>query len=395
MTTVIVSSVVANKCLNGGNAWVVLSWIRGLRRLGCDVHFIEQLAPQDCVDALGRPADFEKSVNLAYFKRVFAAFGLSNAATCIYAEGARTFGLSWAELCDLCDAADLLVNITGHLTLEPLKMRIKKKAYVDLDPGYTQFWQAGGCDGARLPGHDYYFTVGENIGTADCAIPTGGIDWIPIRPPVVLEDWPVVDGNPDGRFTTVASWRGAFGRVRWGDRLYGQKAHEFRKFMELPRRVPCPFEIALDIHPADLEDQIWLSQCGWHLVDPRAVAANPIRFRDYLQSSRAEFSAAQGIYVETHSGWFSDRTVRYLASGRPALVQDTGFSHTLTASGGLVSFRTLEEAIAGAEHISSEYSAHCRAARAVAAEYFNSDRVLGGLLERAAPGRQTTVHEVT
>jgi hypothetical protein len=383
MTTVIVSSVIANKPLNGGNAWVVLSWVRGLQQLGCKVHFVEQLAPQNCVDASGRRAGLTDSINLQFFKQVTETFGLCDSATLIYDEGARTHGLTLAQLCDLADATDLLVNITGHLTLERIKARIKQKAYIDLDPGYTQFWQASGNDGAQLEGHDLYFTVGESIGTDRCSIPTGGIAWKPIRPPVVLEDWPSVKGAFDRRFTTIASWRGAYGRVQWGHTQFGQKAHEFRKFIDLPQRTPHHYEIALDIHAGDARDRRALSDRGWHLVDPRHVAADPARFREYVQSSYAEFSVAQGIYVETGSGWFSDRTVRYLASGKPALVQDTGFDRAYTAAGGLVPFRTLEQAIAGAERIALDYTQHCRAARAVAEEYFDSRLVLIGMLEQA------------
>lgn len=385
MTTIIVSGVIANKYLNGGNAWVVLTWVRGLQRLGCQVHFVEQLLPQDCIDPYGRPAGFQDSINLAFFNHVTETFGLRKTATCIFFNGPHTFGLTIAELSDLFESADLLVNISGHLTLESLLRRIKRKAYLDLDPGYTQIWHANGDD-ARLPGHDLYFTLGENVGTANCRIPTNGIDWIPMRPPVLLDEWPFVGAIKADRFTTIASWRGAFGRVQWGDKLFGQKAHEFRKFIELPRRVPHEFEIALDIHPAEIQDWGRLLDFGWHLVNPRMVASDPIRFREYVQASGAEFSVAQGIYVETQSGWFSDRTVRYLASGKPALVQDTGFQSDYASAGGLVPFRTLDEAAAGAAQITQEYSAHCRAARAVAEQYFDSDKVLARFLEQAGLG---------
>ncbi len=157
--------------------------------------------------------------------------------------------------------------------------------------------------------------------------------------------------------------------------------HEFRKFIELPARAPGRFELALAIHPADARDLGLLHQHGWQLVDPQQVAADPLRFRQYIQGSHAEFSVAQGIYVDTASGWFSDRTVRYLASGKPVLVQDTGFSRHLPVGEGLLSFRTLDEAVAGAECIARDYERHCHAARAVAEAYFDSDLVLSRLSE--------------
>jgi hypothetical protein len=146
--------------------------------------------------------------------------------------------------------------------------------------------------------------------------------------------------------------------------------------------VQQTFEIALNIHPADTKDLNLLRQHGWEIVDPRTVVPDPIAFRCYVQTSGAEFSVAQGVYVETKSGWFSDRTVRYLASGKPALVQDTGFSRNYPVGDGLVAFRTLDEAVVGAEQIAGDYDRHCRVARSLAEAYFDSDQVLGGFAEQ-------------
>ena len=383
MTTVVVSSVIANKPLNGGNAWAVLSWVLGMRELGFRVYFVEQIGRESCVDAAGATTAFEHSANLAYFKQATEQFGLSGSAALIYEGGEQVHGVPYAELLDIAEAADLLVNITGHLTLEPLMSRLRRKAYLDLDPGFTQFWHASGDAGARLDGHDLYFTVGENIGTRSCPIPTSSIRWRPTRQPVVLEHWPVSREGDRSRFTTVATWRGPYGPISYDGKTFGLKVHEFRKFIELPERVPQTFEIALDIHPVEEDDLSLLYRHGWRLVDPRMAAPDPDSFRRYVQGSGAEFSVAQGIYVETRSGWFSDRTVRYLASGKPALVQDTGFGRNYPVGEGLVAFSTPEEAIAGAERIGRDYEKHCRAARALAEEYFESDRVLGHFVEEA------------
>jgi hypothetical protein len=383
MTTVVVSSVIANKPLNGGNAWVVLSWVLGLKKLGFRVLFAEQIGRESCVDAAGAVTSFEQSVNLAYFKRVMQQFGLAGSAALIHEDGEQVHGLSYEELLDLAEAAELLVNITGHLTFEPLMRRLRRKAYVDLDPGFTQFWHAVGDAGPRLDGHDYYFTVGENIGTPACSIPTGGIRWRPTRQPAVLDHWPVSREGDRSRFTTIATWRGPYGSVQYDGKTYGLKVHEFRKFIEMPGRTRPTFEIALDIHPDEEKDLKLLHHHAWQLVDPRVVAPDPTAFRHYVQGSGAEFSVAQGVYVDTHSGWFSDRTVRYLASGKPALVQDTGFGRNYPVGEGLVAFSTPEQAIAGAERIGRDYEKHCRAARALAEDYFDSDRVLGCLVEEA------------
>jgi hypothetical protein len=381
MTTIVVSGAIANKCLNGGAAWTRLNWVLGFKQLGFRVAFVEQIRRDDCTDRNGAVAPFESCANRAYFRQVVEQFGLSSSAALLYENGEQIDGLNEAELFELAETAAVLVNISGHLTWEPFLRRVRRKAYIDLDPGFTQFWHASGNAGSRLPGHDFYFSVGENIGTPGCHIPTDGIYWRPIRQPVVLGQWPVSkEGDPE-RFTTIASWRGPYGTIEYGDKTFGLKVHEFRKFVELPDRVRQTFEIALDIHRADGKDLSLLQRHGWQIVDPKAVAADPAAFRRYIQTSGAEFSVAQGVYVESNSGWFSDRTVRYLASGKPALVQDTGFSRYLPVGEGLLSFSTLAEAVAGAEEIERNYEGHCQAARELAEKYFDSDGVLGRLSE--------------
>jgi hypothetical protein len=202
----------------------------------------------------------------------------------------------------------------------------------------------------------------------------------------VLDDWPVSDTGEAERCTTVATWRGPYGPVEVGGRTYGLKVHEFRKFIELPQRSSQRFEIALDIHPGDDRDLRDLRDHGWAVVDPQRVAGDPDALRAYIQGSGAEFSAAQGMYVDTACGWFSDRSVRYLASGKPVLVQDTGFSRILPVGEGLLAFRTLDEAVAGADEIAGRYSEHSSAARDIAEQHFDSDRVLTRFCEQAGIG---------
>ncbi len=379
MTTIVVSGAIANSYLKGGEAWHRLHWVLGLKRLGFLVYFVEQINRESCVDATGAVTAFQECVNLAYFRRVTEQFGLSGSAALIYEAGEQTYGLTNAELLDLAEAADLLVNISGHLTLNPLMRRLGRKIYIDEDPGFTQFWYIDG-HAKPLEGHDLYFTIGENIGAPGCPIPTSDIRWLHTRPFVVLEHWPASSEGASDRFTTIAGWRGPYGPVQHGGRTFGLKVHEFRKFIEVPERAKHTFEIALDIHPADGKDLSLLRRHGWHVVDPKVVAPDPVAFRRYVQASGAEFSVAKGIYVDTESGWFSDRTVRYLASGKPVLVQDTGFTRNYPVGNGLIPFRTLDQAIAGAERIARDYEWHCQAARAFAEAYFDSDKVLGQLL---------------
>ncbi|MGI8825506.1 MAG: glycosyltransferase [Chloroflexota bacterium] len=381
MTSIVVSGSMVTKLHNGGEPWVRLSWLRGLMKLGFDVYFVEQICAESCVDEAGNVTDFDSCVNRASFDRICDAFGLSGHAALVSGDGTRVHGMSLSELHDLAGDAALLINITGHLSLACLFQRFRLKIYIDEDPGFTQFWHATGNPAACLAGHDHFYTVGLNLGTPACSIPTCGIVWRTIRQPVVLDDWPVCGEGAFDRFTTVATWRSPYGSVEYDGKTFGPKAHAFRDFAELPELAPQQFEIALDIHPDDRKGLDLLRRHGWRIVDPRVMAPDPPSFRHYIQTSGAEFSVAQAVYVDTNSGWFSDRTVRYLASGKPALVQDTGFSSHLPIGEGLLAFRSLEDAVAGAAQIADGYDCHCIAARVVAEEYFDSDTVLGELIE--------------
>jgi hypothetical protein len=376
MSLVIISGALANKPFNGGNAWSRLSWALGFQKVGFEVCFVEQIHPDTCVDAAGRRSPFHSSVNLAYFQQTMSEFGFSTTSSLICGEGSEVHGLPLNRLTALAEKACLLFNLSGHLTLAAIKAKVACRLYYDDDPGYTQFWHSQGDPGTRLSDHEFYFTLGGNIGKPDCPIPSNGIHWHVTRPPVVMNCWQAVERPQLDRFTTIASWRGAYAPIKFNGSTYGVKAHEFRKVIALPQRSPCAFEIALQIHPGDSKDIEALRAHGWRLSDPFIASSSPGRFRQFVQSSGAEFSVAQGIYVETNSGWFSDRTVRYLASGRPALVQDTGFARHYPCGEGLIPFSNLDEAVDGAERIAGDYGRHCAAARRVAEAHFDSDKVI-------------------
>lgn len=273
----------------------------------------------------------------------------------------------------------LLLNIMGFIPKEYLSEPPACSVFIDIDPGYPQIWRELGL-ADMFAGHDRFVTIGENINQTGCSIPDCGIDWITTPPPVVLDAWPSVPGGTD--FTTVATWRNPYGTVTWNGETHGSRVHEFRKFIELPRLVDVTFELALDIDAAETDDLRRLESNGWRVVDPKAVAGTPSSYRSYIQQSRAELSIAQNMYVATRGGWLSDRSLCYLASGKPVLAQDTGFSHRYPVGEGLLAFSTLEEAAAGAEEIERNYDRHSRAARWLAEEYFDSDTVLSRLLDR-------------
>jgi hypothetical protein len=272
------------------------------------------------------------------------------------------------------------MNISGLLQDDRLVGEIPVRAYLDLDPAFVQVWHEQGID-VRFANHNRFMTVGQAIGTPASPVPTCGIDWIPSVPPVVLERWPRVEPAPDGAFTTVGNWRG-YGSVEHEGVFYGQKAHSLRRFMSLPRRTQAKLVLALTIHPDERPDLEALAENRWQLVDAREVAGDPDRYQEFIRGSKAELGIAKSGYVESRSGWFSDRSACYLASGRPVIAQETGFSEFLPTGEGLLSFADMDELVAGIEEIERRYDDHARAARSLAEEELDSDRVLGRLVER-------------
>lgn len=277
MRVAIVSGAIANKPRNGGESWVRLSWLLGLRRLGFEAYFVELIDRGDCVGASGAPTDFADSLNRAYFEAVVREFGLEGRASLLVSDGEEAAGVPADRVADLAAEADLLVNLSGHLRPAQLLAAPRTSVYVDLDPGFTQVWHEDPAVPFDLPPHDHYVTVGLNLGGPDCPIPLCGAQWTPTLPPVVLERWPPKPQPPGPfRFSTVATWRSPSGALRIGGRTPGPKHHQFRRLIELPERVEtAKFEIALDIHPADSADLEALRSHGWEVVDPAAVAGSP------------------------------------------------------------------------------------------------------------------------
>jgi hypothetical protein len=374
----------------GGLTWLHLQFLVGLRRLGWQVLFVDRLEPGMCVDEAGRPATLEESVNLRYFLQVMRDFELTDSFCLLYNRGERVLGLSRSQLLAQAACADLLLNVMGYLEDEEVLGRLALRVFVDIDPGFAQMWyELGQHDAFR--GHHAFVTLGRGIGRPGCSIPTCGRRWLTMPQPVVLAHWPVQESNPQGAFTSIGAWRGPNAPIVYGGRTYGLRVHEFRKFVGLPSRCPqSRFELALDIHPADLRDAQLLRANGWALVDPRVVAGGPAEYRAYLAGSRAEFLIPKHLYVDSQSGLLSDRSTYYLASGRPVLARDTGLAPFYPTGEGLITFATLDEAVAGHERIVSDYMRQARAARQLAEEYFDSDKVLGRLLDRLASGGEPT-----
>jgi hypothetical protein len=307
-------------------------------------------------------------------------FGLDGAFSLDFDRGRDVIGLPRARALERAAAADLLVNVMGYLDDEEVLGRVGRRAFLDIDPGFGQMWRDLGLHDP-FRGHDRFVTLGRNVGRPGCAIPTCGLDWVTMPQPVVLDHWPAAPPSPAGAFTSVGAWRGPNGPIEYRGRTYGLRVHEFRKFIDLPARCPgSRFEMALDIHPGDAKDIQSLRDHGWALVEPKAVAGGPAEYRAYIAGSKAEFMVPKAMYVDTHSGLLSDRSVYYLATGRPVLARDTGIRDLYPTGAGLLTFATVEEAAAGIAAIDRDYDRHCRAARELAVEHFDSDRVLTRLL---------------
>jgi hypothetical protein len=363
--TIVVGGAIARQPGRAGHAWMYLQYLLGFRRLGFEVLFVDWLeSPPDCA-------------GVEYLRAVMDQFGLADRWT-LLCEG-DAIGMPLRELLDRATGAVCLLNFMGYVVDEDVLAAPDKRVLLDIDPGVGQMWHELGMADI-FAGHDVHVTIGERIRAPDCSIPACGIDWVTSRQPVVLDEWPRTNGG-GRRFTSVGAWRGPFAPIEFQGETYGQRVHEFRKFVELPRRVRAEFELALAIDTDDEADRLLLEEHGWRLVEPAVAAGTPDAYRHFVQRSSAELLVAKGMPVKTRSGWFSDRSVCYLASGKPVLAEDTGLEELYPVGEGLLTFSTLEEAVGGVEEILRNYARHAAAARQLAVEYFDSDKVLPRLVE--------------
>lgn len=356
-----------------GSTWVRLQYVLGLRELGIESYWVDRLDAFDPF-AARRSVDYLAQ----QFQKTAEDFGFENHYCIVYDDGRQHFGLSEQELREVADAAELLISVSeSPPSTSPLAC-IPRRAYIDVDPGFTQIWGAQVDMGFDF--HTHFFTVGQNVGRDGFAIETCGIEWHPILPPVALRFWPPLADDRCRAFTTIADWRGSQ-VANFDGRLYEGKRREFLEVISLPAVSGQEMELALCIGQWDHDDLGLLSRNGWLIVDPYGTAGTPNAYREYIRHSRAEFSVAKHGYVLSNSGWISDRTACYLASGKPALVQSTGFEAHLATGEGLLTFRTFEEAVAGIASINDSYARHCSAARALAERMFDARTVLGTLFD--------------
>ena len=365
----------------GGHALSVLHYLMGLLTLGFDVTFVEEYGwARSCYDPSAGTMSDDPSYGLAYLGELFKGLGVP--AWCFVDAHGRTHGIDRDELRRRCEQAAALLSI-GHVTWLPEFAACRSRIFLDTDPGFTQFEMPATpvpSEAGYASPFDFHhhFTFGTRIGLPDCPIPRHGIDWRPTRPAVALELLPP-RYTPDAPFfTTVMSWRSREPILYEGVE-YGQKDVEFLPLISLPAAAGRVFEVAV----AGKAPRDALRAAGWRVVDPRDVTRTPWSYRDYIATSRGEFSVAVNLEVRTRSGWFSDRTAAYLASGKPVIVQDTGFSDSLPCGDGLLPFRTFDDVVVAVDAVSAEYDRHCKAARRIAEEYFDARTLLAAMLRDA------------
>jgi hypothetical protein len=365
----------------GGMAWHHLQYVLGLHQLGHNVLFIEDSDDYaSCYDPSTHQLGTDPSYGIKFATQAFSNLNLGEKWAYYDAHSGHWLGPTCDRAIDFCEQADVLINVSGVNPLRPWYDNIPMRILIDTDPFFTHVRHL--TDSAahrRALQHNAFFSFGELIRSEMSSVPDDGFPWQPTRQPVVLDAWPLVDPPEDGAYTTVMQWD-SYPPAEFSGQQYGMKSQSFAAVRDIPRRVGVPLEMALGGAQAPRRQ---LEQIGWRVVDPLAVTRDPWTYQRYLQSSRGEFSIAKQGYVASRCGWFSERTACYLACGRPAVVQDTGFSSIFPTGRGVWAFADAESAIEGLHQIEQEYRAQCVAARELAVEYFDSQKVLSQLLERA------------
>jgi hypothetical protein len=363
----------------GGIAWWNMHYLVGLHGLGHEVFYLEECGEGSWVyNWETEEVTTELDYPTAYIQDCLGPIGFGS--RWIYRAGDRSVGMPIDAFRSICSKADLLIVLASPLDIwrEEYDWPIRR-IYIDGDPGFTQF---------RLINGDHHlvntvnrcerlFTIGQRIDASDCTIPTVGRRWLKTVFPISLLQWDLARDMSANHFTTIMQWH-SYKEVVYDGVRYGNKDKEFPKFIHLPTLTSQPFRIALTGgQPGELIRHGWEVGIGW------MITQTPRSYKEFIDGSRAEFAVVKHGYVSTKGGWFGDRSICYLASGRPVLVQDTGLSDCLPVGKGLLTFRDVPEALRGIDIINSDYEQHCRAARLLAEQYFSADRVLVSLLQSA------------
>jgi len=368
----------------GGVIWDYIQYLLGFRSLGHQVLYLEDSGAWPYDPVAGTITD-DCSFALQSLHKIFTDFDL--AESWVYRNGAdgKFHGAGEKVAREWLRHGDLLVNVSSAGWLRDYDLRVGHRMFIDGDP---MFCQIGLLDGSnplyagRLRDHDSHFTFGLSVGQPGCPVPVDGITWRPTVQPIALDQWPVTPVSNDAPWTTVMNWASYKPKV-WEGRTYGQKNLEFNRFRDLPSKTSIPLRLAMGLGVDGQRPAQELRQLGWDLVEPQEVVPDHRAYRSFLTNSRGEWSVAKHGYVEGKTGWFSCRTACYLAAGRPAVVQETGWSRHLPSDRGVLPFTTLDEAAEGLGKATRNYSEHSKAAREIALEFFDAKKVCQELLRQA------------
>jgi len=369
----------------GGVAWDYGQYALGLERLGFEVFYLEDtgISSYTYNPQLGGYQE-DCTYGVQFLEESLAKLSPTLARRWHYrAVDDRTYGIDAATFEEIVSDADLLLNVSGGSVLREPYRRCARKLLIDTDPGWNHFvifprWDAKppAEHNQGFRGHDYFFTYAERLGRDNCPLASFGLDWQATRPPVVRDCWKA--SPPASSWTTVMMWNNYQRPIVHDGVTYGSKELEFGHIEAIPSRSPAEFEVAIN---GDAPREHW-RQLGWSVVEGSERSRTAGSYQAYIESSRGEFSVAKNIYVATRCGWFSCRSVCYLAAGLPVVVQETGFSDVIPTGSGLLAFSDLDQAVQGIDTVERAYSSHQAAARELARDYFDSDRVLGEMLHR-------------
>lgn len=363
----------------GGLAWHHLQYVLGLALMGHKVTFMEDSDNyESCYDPVAGITGTDPSYGLAFAQKSFETLGIGNSWAYYDAHNGIWHGPRSEDAVSLCSEADVLLNLSAVNPLREWFLRIDVRALIDTDPVFTQIkhlQDANAAEQAML--HTHHLSFGENISQLDCSIPDDGITWCATRQPVVPLCWQTsIHRSEDFRFTTIMQWD-SYPAREYDGISYGMKSASFAAFMDLPEHCSHHLEIALGSDTAPRQS---LESSGWKLRDSLEVTKTISSYRDYLNQSSAEFGISKQGYVSARTGWFSERSINYLACGKPVVVQDTGFDSWMDVDCGVVKFSNSEEAVAAMDDVHSNYKEHCEAAREVTQRYFHYEVVLNNLL---------------
>jgi hypothetical protein len=364
-----------------GVMWQLLHHLIGLRALGLDVYYLEDHATW-VYDPHAQRAVRDPSQNLQWLSATLGRFGFGDRWAFFDTRTHDYLGMSRAQCLELLSDADAVINLCGATEPREEHQRCRCLVYLQTDPGkmQVQLEQKHQQSCEIMSAHQFIFTYAYNIGADDCRLPTGGVHWRPTRPPVVLSEWRPNPANERAAFGTVCTWHNKGMDVEiGGDTYFWSKDVNFRKFLDVARRSGQPIELATDLSSGAEYDAALRG--GFTIVPAVPMSLDGDLYRSYVASSRGEFTAAKDIYARTRSGWFSDRSVCYLAAGRPVVTQRTGFEKYVSEGCGLMGFDTADEAVEAIRAINADYLRHSRAARQIAIDYFDASTVLSEIIE--------------